>query len=279
MEGIAELLATHRWEEGKLTLGWMPPDRESVPMWGRIRIVQDNVAAGRANPLFAVIEYSNRAHRHVEAYAWCWAAATLLDRHPRYQGRFRELYKHVLDPQFTERFYRIMGDDWPELAEEFDLFAANLQYGYSVQRTAIDFTPGKSLPTGGTEVTVAADRGWQNSGVRLEAGGNYQLTAAGRYQVNDEPRIWWCEPNGVSIRYYQGRPLGILLAAVRPDRLARGARSPLLDPIPVGLGTTLTPTQTGTLFLKINDSAAELTDNAGTLHLSIEPQVLPAASH
>ena len=118
---------------------------------------------------------------------------------------------------FNERFYRLFQKDWQNLCEEWQLMVTGMEYGYDVARTAIDFTPGKPLPPEGATVTVAADHGWQNSGLRLEAGAKYRLTAEGRYQVAKIPTIWWCEPNGVSIRYYQGRPLGMLLAAVRPD--------------------------------------------------------------
>ena len=45
--------------------------------------------------------------------------------------------------------------------------------------------------------------------------------------------------------------------------------SVFLKPMTVGLGTILTPQKSGTLFLKINDSAAELNDNAGELHVEI----------
>jgi hypothetical protein len=38
---------------------------------------------------------------------------------------------------------------------------------------------------------------------------------------------------------------------------------------PILFGTTLSPTQTGTLFLKINDSSGELGDNAGELKLKV----------
>ena len=145
---------------------------------------------------------------------------------------------------------------------------ANLEYGYDVARTAVDFTPGRPLPHGGTTLRVAADRGWQNTGLKLEAGESYRLRASGQYQVDDEPQVWWCEPGGVSIRYYRGLPLGILLAAVRPEDPAPGS-TPLLEPTAVGLGTHLVPRQTGTLYLKINDSAGELDDNAGELHVHV----------
>ena len=70
---------------------------------------------------------------------------------------------------------------------------------------------------------------------------SYRLTASGRYQVAKTTKVWWCEPGGVSIRYYKGRPLGILLAAVRPDHPAAGSTTALLHPTVVGLGTTLSP--------------------------------------
>ena len=89
-------------------------------------------------------------------------------------------------------------------------------------RRSISRRASRCRRAGTPSVTVAADRGWQNSGLRLEAGVSYRLTAAGRYQVAKTTKVWWCEPGGVSIRYYRGRPLGILLAAVRPDHPAAG---------------------------------------------------------
>ncbi len=269
MEGIAELLATHRLKDGRLTLNYFPADRRETPYWGRIRIIKDAVAAGRLLPLKQVVEYPPDAHLKTEPYAWCWAAAVLLDRHPKYRERFRELYKNVLKRDFTKRFYQTIGDDWSELCEQWQVFVAGVEYGHDIAATAVDFTLGRPLPELGTVVTISAQRGWQNTGVQLEAGTKYRLKATGRYQVADRPQPWWCEPGGVSIRYYRGRPLGVLLAAVRPDQADKERSSALLRPTAVGLGTTLVPEHSGTLFLKINDSPAELGDNAGALTVKI----------
>ncbi len=57
MEGMAEYLATHRWRDGRLTLGYMPRNRDEAPQWGRIRIIQDAAAQQRALPLKQVIEF------------------------------------------------------------------------------------------------------------------------------------------------------------------------------------------------------------------------------
>jgi hypothetical protein len=219
--------------------------------------------------LQTVIEFLPDAHLQTSAYAWSWAAAVLLERHPRYRERFHSLQSHVRDGDITARFYRIFQSDWQELGEEWQLLVSGLEYGHDVARTAGDFTPGKPLTARSATVTVAAERGWQNSGLRLENGVKYTLRAAGRYQVGQQPQPWWCEPGGVSIRYYQGRPLGILLAAVRPDRPEKDSLSVFLRPIVVGLGVELHAEQAGTLFLKINHSAAELANNAGTLQVEV----------
>jgi hypothetical protein len=270
-EGIAELLGTHRWSEGELTLGYFPARRDEVPMWGRIKIVRDALAAHRAKRLPDVLAYDPATQPGTDPYGWCWAAAAFLDGHPRYQARFRTLVKMVRQPDFNERWRRLVGADWECLMDEWQVFVADLEYGYDLKRTAIDFTAGQPLASSGGEATVRADRGWQNSGIALEAGATYRLRAAGRYQVANKPQIWWCEPNGVSIRYYHGRPLGILLAAVRPAAPSSGP-SPFVTPRAVGLEAALAPKQSGTLFLRINDSAAELEDNAGTLRVEVRAE-------
>jgi hypothetical protein len=270
-EGMAELMGTHRWKDGRLELGYLPASREEVPYWGRVKIVVDDLIAHRGKTLQAVLDYGPTAHRENGPYGWCWAAATFLERHPRYQKRFHELIPLVRQQDFNQRFHALFAADWDQLCEEWQVFVVNLEYGYDVPRMAIDFRPGHPLPPSGARATVAADRGWQSSGVRLEAGRSYRLRARGRYQVANQPRTWWCEPGGVTIRYYHGQPLGILLAAVHPDPPGPGS-SPLIRPLVVGLDAMLTPQQAGTLYLRINHSAAELGDNAGSLTVEIQPQ-------
>jgi len=273
MEGVAEYLATHRWQDGRLLLGYMPQSRDETPGWGRIRIIQDAVAERRALRFPAVIDLLPTAHRETEAYAWSWAAATLLDRHPCYHTRFRSLINFVAQRDFNHQFQRLFQNDWQELCEEWQLFIVGMEYGYDIERCAVDFTPGKLfLPTtaeAGKKIVVAADRGWQNSGLKLQGGREYRFRARGRFQVAETNKPWLSEAGGVSIRYYQGHPLGVLLAAVRPDNPPPQSTSALLRPVVIGLSARFTPSETGTLFFKINDSAGELHDNAGTVEVEV----------
>jgi len=271
-EGTAEMFGTHRLADGRLTLNVMPASREEVPEWGRIRLIKDAVAGHRAMRLPGILDYSSTAHLETEPYGWCWGLCAFLDRHPRYRDRFRELPKDLLRYDFTARFRQRFASDWADLADEWAVFVTGIEYGYDVGRAAIDFAPGRPCPAAGATVRVAADRGWQSAGLRLEAGSEYRLTASGRYQVGTKPQPWWCEPGGVSLRYYQGRPLGILLAVVRPDRPSPDSPSAFVRPTVVGLSATLRPEQSGTLYFKINHSAAELSGNAGQLEVRVRPK-------
>jgi hypothetical protein len=267
MEGTAELLATHRFDEetGRITLGIMPRDRKEVPMLGRIKLLHDARDAGRILDLPAVLRIDNSKQLENEPYAWCWAAAKLMDSQPRYRERFRGLRRHVLNREFNNITRREFGDEWGNLQAEWQAFVDTLDHGYDFERMAIDFELARPLGGRTHSVTISADRGWQSAGVRLIQGKSYRITAVGRYEIANDGQPWPCEPGGVTIDYYDGRPLGMLLGAID----ARTKGTTLADTIGIGLGTTMTPAASGTLYLRVNDSAGRLHDNRGTLTVTI----------
>lgn len=275
MEGMAELLGLHAWQAGKLTLAVAPKSSEEVPYWGRVKSIRDDFEAGRGLTLEEVFAYDSRAHLRVEAYAWSWAATMFLDAHPLTQPAFRDLKSKTRDRSrhFSDEFRERLAEHWPAIREDWQLCVANIEYGYDAARSAVvrkaEVAP---LPASGAKVTIIADRGWQSTGIALAAGKKYQFAASGRYQIAAEPKVWWCEPGGVTIRYYRGQPLGMLLAAVGDVEQPSGAMTPLAAPQPIGLGAVIEPALSGTLYLKINDSPAELADNEGSLTVEIRPQ-------
>jgi len=268
MEGTAEFLSTHRWNDGQLLLGYMPKNREEALMWGRIRILHDAVAEHRAFQLRSALDHSGQVKNYTERYAWDWALATLLGQHPAYRDRFRQLQKFVAERDFDAQFERLFAADWQQLAEQWQLFVLEIDFGYDVPRMAIDFTPGRPID-GEATVPVAADRGWQNTGIALAAGATYRLTATGRYQLAAQPQPWPCEPGGVTMHYWRGQPRGILLAAVRPAASPTNGLTPLARPAVIGLDGKLSPTTAGTLYLKINDAPGQLPGNRGQATVKI----------
>ena len=271
MEGMAELLATHRWVDGRLTLNIIPSRREDVPYWGRIKIVQQAAAQQRALGLGEILQLDAGQFRRVEPYAWCWAAAAFLDGHPRWASRFRRLPRRLDQPDelFSRRFWRELQEAPQELQEAWQLFVAHLDYGYEPAEDQVSYQPERPIHPG-AQSTVAVDRGWQSTGWRLEAGRRYRMRAEGRYQLAQQPQIWWCEPEGVTLEYHAGLPLGLLVAAVRTPPQP-GELTALLEPQAVGREQILEPQKTGVLFLQINERAGRRSDNRGQLTVSIEP--------
>lgn len=274
-EGMAELLATHRIDARSkdLALNIMPLSREEVPMLGRIKLVRDAVAAGDALSIDAILAIDGQRQQEPQAYAWCWALAKFLDSHPRYRDKFHELAPHVADPDFNAHVKEAYQAEWPELAAEWQAYVQTLDHGYDFERMAIDFEPGTTL-TGKRQVDVQADRGWQSTGVALEAGRTYRIRARGQYQVAlENGKAWPCEAGGVTLEYYDGMPLGVLLGAIVPENTAsRPAEAGLAAPFVIGLERELVPKTSGTLYLRVNDSPAKLGDNRGRLTIEVEPR-------
>lgn len=271
-EGIAELLATHKWEFGNLLVGYMPKDKTEVPYWGRIKIIQDEFAASRALMIREVMRLDTRAFLQNDAYAWSWAVAAFLDGHPNYRGKFRRLREkaRLSGEQFTAEFEKQIVGQLRELDEQWQLFVVGADYGYDFARNAVSYSAGRPLTSQGGSFDLLANRGWQSTGLYLEGGKPYLITTEGKYVVRKQEPAWVSQANGISIEYVNGRPIGMLLGCVRPDEPRPGVAS-MNAPFTVGVSRTLTPSASGTLYLKVNDSVGGYADNDGQVTITVKP--------
>jgi len=271
MEGMAEHFGTHRWENGQLETRVMPASKEATPMWGRIKIIQDEVAGGSALSLTRIMGTPQQSFLQNRPYGWCWGACAFLDNHSLSQEAFREMVTQVrLTGGFSERLLSELGDVFPQLAESWELFVTNAEYGYDWQRNEVLYRD--PVPFSGDVMTaeISADRGWQSTGILLDTNSNFEVTASGQYVIRDDGQEWTCEPNGVTIHYVKGKPLGLLVGALRGQPWQGGAITPLVTANEVGLGTSLFPEGPCVLFLKVNESPDQLGDNQGTIQVQIK---------
>jgi len=270
-EGTAELLGTHCWKDKNLTLGYLPRNADEVPNWRRIPIVRNAFAKKEGRRTEDVFDLAPEDYDENAAYAWSWAFAAFCEHHPGYRMPFRHLARHLSrsDAKLSELFVNLLDEeDAKRFEDDWTDFVANIDFGYDFERTRIDdFSPGKPLAKNGDTVAVRADRGWQNSGLRLEKGQTYEFSAEGRFQLGRTPKIWWSEPNGITVRYHRGVPIGTLLATLRSDSgesTETGTGIGFATPQVVGTGGTWNVEHSGTLFFRINDFPSELDDNDGT---------------
>jgi hypothetical protein len=269
-EGMAEMFGCHHPRpDGTTEFAVFPqPDRE-YEGFARIRFITNDIEAGRSMSASEVAQLgpADFATFAKRPYAWSWAVCSFLDKHPNYRDRFHELARRSTEPGFNRRLQEAYRNE-VRLEPEWQLFLAHIERGYDFERAAIDFQRGTPFEKP-TEVEVRADRGWQSSGILLEQGTPYVITAEGRVTLGKSTKPWISEPGGISLRYASGRPIGTLMAAVVSDPKQIGGEGGLLKPFAAGTSTIIEPAATGTLYLRINDHFNGLADNSGTYRVTV----------
>jgi len=268
LEGTAELYATHMVDPltGRYRFGVMPRDGARLPGWGRLGMLRRDVRRGRLPRFELISRLWTIEHRKIETYAWSWAYCRFLASHPTYRVGFRELGKHLDDGKFDAALERAFGSRRQALQFEWRMAARDMVPGFDFRRAAITFTRPRPLTNRGATLELAADRGWQSSGVLVEKGVGVKLVASGRFILARKPRPWVSTAEGISFRYHAKLPLGRLVAVVQPGEV-RSDTPPRV--VSLGEKGQLVPKVSGTLFLRLNDVLSELADNTGGVTVEI----------
>ena len=278
-EGIAEFLATHRLERDargveRFVPTPLPMRKSDVEQLGRIETLRRLAADRRPPTLSAVMAVPTGDHRDISTYASNWAAVALLARHPALAPSFTAAERGPLDEDFNARLAAQPGWNAAVAAREFAAFTTEIDYGWDFARMRIDWSPGRPLvvPTRGT---VAAGRGWQNTGMALAAGGRCRITAHGRVRLGEVPAQAGAaatpiksEADGISLRWYRGHPVGRLLAAQWVEREDGTAGFVVLGS---GAAAEITAAAAGPLYLKVNEAPGDLADTSGSYTVDVVP--------
>jgi hypothetical protein len=271
MEGMAELFGSH-WtdEKGVTHFRVMPRSEKLTAGFGRIEYLKQDIKTGKGKSISEVQKLRAEDFLNNHSYGWSWALCQFLDGHPRHRKTFRALGKVLTSSQFVALSKRYFETQSPGLPFEWVMFSQGLSYGYDLDHAAIVGLDAKSktIPVTGKTIDLATNRGWQSSGIRVEKGSTYNITATGRFTLAQTPKPWVSEPQGVSIRYFNSLPLGMLVTMIRSK--TGSVSSPQLNPIhPIGKGTKFQPPISGTLYFRVNDDWSKLGDNTGTVRVKI----------
>lgn len=276
-EGIAEMLATHSYRDGKLKLDVFPQDRSDVEYWGRIKIVRADVEKNGVRQINQIVDLPTRAFLSSDAYAWSWALQAFLHRRTKYAELCQSLLTEMgnSDRSVTKAFLRGFQRQRADLDYDWNLFVRHLDYGYDSSHETI--TPAKKVDDLEDDrirtVLVDVTKAWQAAGLRVAASDSIELAALGRFQVAREsppgkPAVaWMCEPQGITLEYYQGRPLGQLLAAIVPEDAS--SSDSRFDAVSVGRMGKMSTKTGGQLYLRINERSDRLGDNSGQITVKI----------
>jgi hypothetical protein len=270
-EGIAELLGLHHWNNGQLTMAFDPPTRDDVPYWGRVRLLREAIADGRAKSLGDVFALQPVEFRQVESYAWAWAACKFLSSHPLSRQTFENVADQLHKPEVEIQVWleQQLEPHIRRLNLEWSIFLSEMDYGYLVEPMAIrDAETAVRQSTELSAVEVDARFGWQRTTWTIEVDTPVTIAASGEFQIANDGGPWPAQANGVTIEYHQGFPLGRLIACVMPGETSNDVPDQI-EIIDVGSGATLRSPRSGVLWLRLNDSPAKLEDNSGKVRVSL----------
>jgi len=236
-------------------------------------MIRTAMEAGTAPSLDRILQYGDTAHRTDEPYAWSWAAMIFFSRNTRYRDILYEnflpnLRSHIgSEHKLTQDFKDQLEKQWPSIQAEWIAYVNELDYGFSPAYSLpkIELEEQKSITTA-IKATIQSNRGWQPIGVRVTQGDRISFTSTGRIVVRKEsPQPWESEPQGISIQYYQGFPLGKLIGLVIPVDAPETDPNltPRLKPFAIGKKLDWTAEKSGVLLLKINEASNQLFDNVG----------------
>lgn len=251
-ESIAEWFATYRLGDGEMRFGAIPNSTTDVPGWGRIELLQQDIANGRTYAAHDVAGFESSRFQGVPtAYAWVWALSALMNAVEPEQ--FRVLIRETTSGNCS-------ADDVLNAADRldqsglWDWWVNSLCYGIDPAMAAPRINPNPNK--------IDSRAGWQGVGVVLKKGERVAINAQGQVVLDNRRRPWQATPNGIRADYAGGHPIGKLLACTLLD----GNWS---QPQAIGTNATFTSPAGGELFLRVNDHWNNLANNKGSFRIEV----------
>ena len=243
------------------------------PLWyaeGMAELAQYRLPSGGVGCHAVMADYLRKAPRRTAAqvaseagttgdgwrnYAWRWALCHMLAYNSNYSSRFRTFGRGLLDGQprkFGEEFAAVAD----QLEFEYRFFVERVRSGYRVdlcrwdwKRSFSPLSPGATL-----DCKVLARRGWQPTGMLVEAGSRYEVSTAGQWRTAAHlPQV-----SADGGRKGRGRLIGVILSDYQ-----------LSKPFLIGGHGTFAAPTSGKLYVRCQDAWNELADNNGTMQVRL----------
>lgn len=278
IEGMAEFFATHKIDDNAVaTFGILPESSEGYEGWGRIseldRLFQ-RTKRGAAVTEVCKIEPVSEVLRDVvwsekeSDYARWWAISWLLQSNEEYRSlvdQFKPLRRRDEFMAVEQNIRRQLGR---RLAVDWLLVAESLEPGFDTERS-FPVHLSNSLANGSRpeSMDLQAANDWQQTGFRLKAGESVVVRAEGRISLSKPADQWVSEPQGISVTYERGFPVGRVVGT-----LVSADGSSVTHRFSIGRQATIQATVDSELWMQVNDSSASREGNSGMLKVSFFPQ-------
>lgn len=278
-EGIAEYFATHQLKSDitQSEFGILPSSTAGFEGWHRIAEVRRHFNPQPSSsgelagviPLQSVMDPPDTTFVEDSQYANAWALVWLINHHPELQPEFAALASCRTLEQFNdviagipEPILQQMNQIWPLYLHGLEEAAAS-----TVRFPTLAPPPRPAASSEHTlpqEFKLEAGEQWVSTGYELAAGQRILIECSGRYVVRETTKPWISEPNGITIDYVHGRPLGEVIGVIVSSDGTESTRH-----IPIGASKILQSPIDGILWLQVNDQWSDRTNNNGTVSVRI----------
>ena len=274
IEGMAEHFATHTLHpDGRCEFGQFPHILENYSGLTRYQVIKSEVDAKRVLSLDDVFKLKGTAFPNSTlAYSWSWCSTAFLLGNPHTQTQFRRMWEPLSPTPFLKRFHAEFTDkEYAHIEQEWNLFLHQLVPGFETKLELIETpTINPVLITKTENHTVKANAGWQATGYKLMAGSTYRISASGSCILDTVPKPWRSEPQGVSVRYAHGIPIGTLIGAIYTTGNTPKEMT-FINPVVIKRNSVFKCETSGELYLRINDFGNHVSPNTGSYEVNISP--------
>ena len=286
-EGIAEYFATHQLHTDvtKSAFGILPATTDGFEGWHRIAEIQRHFNLNLSAkddpvnfvPLQTVLHPPDARFQDDSQYAHAWALVWLINHHPELQPMFAPLATCRTRQQFEDALAGVPDSTWTQMDQLWPLYLDGLEEadGTTVRFPAIRILDplasdrGVSLPA---EFVLDATEQWISTGFKLTAGQEIRIECKGRYVVEETTKPWFSEPDGITIDYVNGSPLGQVIGVIVATNGTQTTRR-----IPLGTAKNLRSPIDGILWLQVNDEWSKRDKNNGSVTVSIDATKAPSS--
>lgn len=263
-EAAAEFMATHTTTP-QVGFGVLPAATTDFEGWGRISAIRrrreirsDDSIWTKVPSLTNVVLQKGFGSEDDDGYHWWWALGWLLSQHPDYSAVWHDWCVDSRGSHVREGLQELLLRH-PQLSSDWLLFVECVCEGFQAPDGFV-----VHRAEAAEELELDASRSWQDTGWNLSAGQAVTVECTGRCVVHRTSADWVSEPNGITLEYDHGHPRGRALAIlVSEDQTTVSQR------IAIGPRATINPTTACRLWLQINDSAAQRSENSGGYRVRI----------
>ena len=278
-EGVAEYYATHRLhaDVAKSEFGVLPSSVEGFEGWHRIAEIrrhfnQEPSMTGELSdiiPLQTVLHPPDSTFQDDAQYANAWGLVWLINHHPELQPDFAAFAACRTKRQFEDAIADVPEPTWEQLDQVWPLYLDGLHEADVAKVRFPALTALRPRETNGenslpTEFVLDVGHQWASTGMSLTAGQEIVIQCQGRYVVEETARPWFSEPDGITIDYVNGLPLGEVIGTIISVDGTQTTRR-----IPIGSEKKLRSPIDGILWLQANDDWSKREENRGTVTVRI----------